>query len=287
MGGLWTRQTLGGLEVLYHLVLASWTFTHRDDAPRNEGPWAEAGAAHCMHALAFVLCILAEERHHRSSSSTSPLKPLVLWLFYAASLASGLYVAALAMQQLPSDQVIRLAATWNVVPLGLLPLLSLWSWLLPPEAHEYGLPPTPEMEASLLSYTLYFWFWPVIATGLRKVLDVGDLPDLPEHDRSAQVWEAYRPLVQPLEETAMAVGQAQRKHKSAEEGGEEEGEARSPLLRTPTVREQAASDKKTRPEGPHRCVVGHHAHDHLLLPSRVDQGEGGHEPVARTAHSYI
>jgi hypothetical protein len=275
MGGLWSRQILGGLEVLYHLVLASWTFTHRDDAPRNEGPWAEAGAAHCMHALAFVLCILAEEHYHRSSSSsTSPLKPLVLWLFYAASLASGLYVAALAMQQLPSDQVVRLAATWNVVPLGLLPLLSLWSWLLPPVAQEYGLPPTPEMEASLLSYTMYFWFWPVIATGLRKVLDVGDLPALPEHDLSAQIWEAYRPLVQPLEETAMAVGQEQRKRRSAEEGEGEEEEAREHFLRTPTVGEQAASDKKTRPEGPHRCVVGHHAHDHLLH-SRVDQCGGG------------
>jgi hypothetical protein len=255
VGGLWTRQFLGGLEVVYHVVLASWIFT-KQESPRNEGPWAEAGAAHSVHALAFLLCVLAEEHHHRSQASTRG--PVVLLLFYLASLGTDLYVATIASQQLPIAEAIRLAATWNVLPQVLLSLLGLFGVVFPPVPYEYDLPPTAEMTASLPSYTFFFWFWPVIAKGLRKRLDADDLPNLPEDDLSCKVWEVYRPLVQALERKATAV-QEQRKRSADESprshvadppaaGGQ--GEGREPLL-TPTEK-QAADGKK--PEEPKRWV---------------------------------
>lgn len=199
---LWTRQMIAALEVVLHVTLACYTLATRE-APRNEGSWVEAALTRLGLALAWLLICLAEEHYHRRSTRVAPK----LLLFYLLALVHSAWLLALAVLQLPASSVITLPAAWNVVPTALVAAMAVWGSMMEVAEHESDLPPTPEQTASLLSYTLFLWFSPVIAKGLSKRLDREDLPCLPQEDLSSSVWDKYKPIVAPLEHRASVVSE--------------------------------------------------------------------------------
>lgn len=94
-------------------------------------------------------------------------------------------------------------------------------------SHRPNRPPTPEERAGLLSYTIFNWFSPVIAKGVKQTsLDPeADLPPLGEGDRAEEVWAVFGPLVARV---GLGVKQSQQQLQ-----GQEQGCVTAPLLPKP------------------------------------------------------
>lgn len=182
-----------------HGVTALYIIIWKGGETAIEGTWVESSVAHFLWSLAWSVCIAWEQANHRDPRRLRP--PWGLAGFALVGLAGS----ALSVVQMVEEEgqgmadLVREVATWNVVIVALYAVLLGYACARKEVPRIYHQPLTPEQQANLASYATFWWFNPVIRTGLAKRLDASDLPQLIEEDTSMGVWAQARPLFQPFQ----------------------------------------------------------------------------------------